>query len=387
LAVDDNEALRYSVVRSLREAGYQVKEARTGQEALALAAEIPDLILLDVNLPDMHGFEICKRIKSNPTTAHIPVLHVSATFVDPEARIEGLSSGADAYLVEPIDRGELVATVGALLRLKNAEILARQQAMIADNARQELAQLNATLEKRVTERTAELKQANDSLKELSARILEMQDEERKRIARELHDSVGQLLAAITMNNAFIFSEASKLTAPSVKALNENETIVQEILRGIRTMSHLLHPPLLDEAGLRSALQWYVDEFGDRSGISVVLECDPSVGRLPGNLETAIFRIVQECLGNVHRHSGSATAVIRLKIDGDRVNLEVSDQGNGISPEKREEMKSGFRAGVGLRSMHERVAQFQGELQIHSGSGGTTVTAMFPNQPTVYAETV
>jgi signal transduction histidine kinase len=383
--VDDNEALRYSVVRSLRDAGYQVVEARNGKEALALAAEKPDLILLDVNLPDMHGFEICRRIKSDAATAHIPILHVSSTFVDPEARIQGLASGADAYLAEPIDRGELVATVGALLRLKNAETTARQQALIADTARQQLAELNATLEARVAERTAELKQANESLKELSARILQMQDQERKRISRELHDGVGQLLAAIAMNNAVILGEGASLTPHAVKAVNENEHLVREILRGIRTMSHLLHPPLLDEAGLRSALQWYVDEFGQRSGIGVSLECDPELGRLPSELETAIFRIVQECLGNVHRHSGSATASIRLSITNSQIHLEVRDEGSGIPPEKQQELKSGMRAGVGLRSMQERVAQFQGELQIQSNPDGTTVRALLPCNPSVYAE--
>jgi DNA-binding response OmpR family regulator len=193
LTVDDNEALRYSLVRSLRDAGYQVVEARTGAEALARAAELPDLITLDVNLPDMNGFQVCRRIKADPTTTHIPILHVSSTFVDPQSRVQGLEGGADAYLAEPIDRAELVATVGALLRLKRAETMARQQAEAAEIARRELAQLNETLERRVAERTVELKTANDGLRELSGRILQLQDEERRRIARDLHDTVGQLL--------------------------------------------------------------------------------------------------------------------------------------------------------------------------------------------------
>src|SRR5262249_31953640 len=109
LTVDDNEALRYSLARSLRDAGYQVIEANSGEQALKLAAESPDLITLDVNLPDMMGFQVCRMIKNNPATAHIPVLHISATFVDPESRVRGLEQGADAYLAEPIDRAELVA--------------------------------------------------------------------------------------------------------------------------------------------------------------------------------------------------------------------------------------------------------------------------------------
>jgi len=380
LVVDDNDALRYSLARALREAGYEVLEARTGTEALALAGESPDLITLDVNLPDIDGFQVCRRLKGATGTSHIPILHISATCIDPEARVRGLEGGADAYLVEPIDRAELVATVGALLRLKNAETQARQQAEAAENARHELAQLNATLEKRVQDRTLELQTANESLRQLSARLLQMQDEERRRIARELHDSVGQLLAAMTMNNATISGEASKLSPAAAKALGENESMVREVLRSIRTMSHLLHPPLLDEAGLPAALQWYVDEFSERSGIEVDLRYPASPERLPNDLETTLFRIVQECLGNVHRHSGSNTASICLEITDGRARLEVSDHGVGISPERQHELKSGGRTGVGLRGMHERIAQLGGELEIQSSGEGTSVIATLPCVP-------
>jgi signal transduction histidine kinase len=384
LTVDDNEALRYSLARSLRDAGYQVVEAKTGAEALARAAELPDLITLDVNLPDMNGFQVCRRIKADPTTTHIPILHVSSTFVDPQSRVQGLEGGADAYLAEPVDRAELVATVGALLRLKKAETTARQQAQAAEKARLELAQLNATLEARVNERTAELRTANESLRELSARLLKMQDDERRRIARELHDSVGQLLAAISMNMAVVDKESEKLSPEAKKAFVENRSFVQQILQGIRTISHLLHPPLLDESGLPSALRWYVEEFSQRSGISVTLQFSPSFERLSSELETAVFRIVQECLGNIHRHSQSPTAEIRVTKSGDSVSLEVRDAGPGMPAEKQEQIKLGIRTGVGLRGMRERVAQLGGQLKIESDAGGTTVVATLPCTPSTPA---
>jgi signal transduction histidine kinase len=382
LMVDDSEAMRYSLSRALREAGYQVVEAKTGAEGLALAAQLPDLITLDVNLPDMSGFQVCRQIKSNPATTHIPILHVSATFVDPESRVQGLESGADAYLAEPVDRAELVATVGALLRLKQAETTARQQAEAAEAARRELSLLNATLEIRVNERTAELKTANASLRELSARLLQMQDEERRRIARELHDSVGQLLAAISMNMAVVERDIDKLSPEAKRAFTENRSFVQQILRGIRTISHLLHPPLLDESGLPSALSWYVEEFSERSGIDVTLECLPSLGRFSSELETAIFRIVQECLGNIHRHAQSPTATISLEKGDCCVRLVVSDQGRGISPDKQQHIGSGTRTGVGVRGMQERVAQLAGELKIESNGNGTTVIATLPCVPAI-----
>jgi signal transduction histidine kinase len=233
---------------------------------------------------------------------------------------------------------------------------------------------------RVSERTAELNIANEGLRELSGRILQLQDEERRRIARELHDSVGQLLAAISMNMAVLESELSSLSPQANKAFLENRAFVQQILQGIRTISHLLHPPLLDERGLPSALRWYVEEFSQRSGIQVSLDVSPGFERFTPELETAVFRIVQEGLGNIHRHSQSPTATIRLPADSDCLNLEIRDAGRGIPKEKQQQIKLGIRTGVGLRGMRERVTQMGGGLTIESDSGGTTILVTFPCAP-------
>jgi signal transduction histidine kinase len=234
------------------------------------------------------------------------------------------------------------------------------------------------LETRVEQRTAELDKANQSLRDLTARLLHFQDEERRRLARELHDSVGQTLAALSMNLSSVGADIRRLTKTAA-AVEDSEGLVKEMTAGIRTISYLLHPPLLDEAGLTSALRWYVEGLTARSEIGVDLEVPDNFGRLPKELETAIFRVVQECLTNVHRHSGSPIAEIRLSRSADDVQLEVRDKGKGIPPEKLSEMASTGAPGVGIRGMRERIHQLGGSLEISSaGSGkGTAVVVTLP----------
>jgi PAS domain S-box-containing protein len=232
-----------------------------------------------------------------------------------------------------------------------------------------LREAHEQLEARVGERTSELDRAQERLRMLSARLLQMQDDERRRIARELHDTAGQILVALNLNLVPVEEELQKNNSELVKPVTGSLRLIEELSRDLRTMSHLLHPPLLDEAGLHSAVRWYVEGFAERSKIGVDLELDPKVGRLPGELETAIFRIVQECLTNIHRHSGSSSASIAITRASRNVILEIRDQGKG--------MPMPVRAGVGIQGMGERVRQLGGKLEIESGSGGTRVKAIFP----------
>jgi len=229
------------------------------------------------------------------------------------------------------------------------------------------------LDERVKQRTAELDAANHGLRELSARLLQLQDDERRRFARELHDSVGQMLAALTMN---LSADIERLTK-TASSLTNSEALVQEMSKEVRTISHLLHPPLLDEAGLSSALRWYIDGFAERSKIKVDLEFPDDFGRLPRELEITIFRTVQECLTNIHRHSGSPTAKIRITRSGSRVRAEVEDRGKGIPLEKRIGMESAGTPGVGIRGMRERIRQLGGSLEINSDGKGTVIVARLP----------
>jgi signal transduction histidine kinase len=373
LTVDDNDALRYSLTRTLKEDGYKVLEARNGAEALRLADDGPDLITLDIHLPDTDGFEICKRLKGNPHTAHIPVLHISATFVEPEYRVRGLETGADGYLAEPISRDELLATVGALLRLKQAERAARANAIEAEKARKELKAAHDELEQRVEERTIQLAQKTEEIRQLTGKILMLQDDERRRLARELHDSTGQMLVAMKMALDQMSEEAKGRKIESLVA--ETIALNEDMSRQLRTMSYLLHPPLLDEVGLPSALHWYTDGFAQRSGVKVELEMSPDFGRLAADMEIALFRVVQECLTNIHRHSGSTTANIRLSRDLETVLAEIVDTGKGVSPKHLHKGK--VIPGVGLMGIQERMRQFGGSVEITSSENGTAVLARIP----------
>ena len=243
---------------------------------------------------------------------------------------------------------------------------------------EELRRGQDTLEKKVRQRTIQLDQANESLSDLTGRLLQLQDEERRRIARDLHDSIGQTTAVLGLNLSKIESEMEHLLQ-AINIVKDSQDIVRETSANVRTISYLLHPPLLDENGLSSALPWYIEGFSGRSGIPVKLELPDDVGRLSRDSEVAIFRVVQESLTNIHRHSGAANAHIRIVRSKRDVSVRIEDDGKGIPTPKLHEMASAATPGVGIRGMRERVRQLGGTLQIDSkGIGkGTVVVIRLP----------
>jgi len=224
-------------------------------------------------------------------------------------------------------------------------------------------------------RNAEILQQSEQLRDLSVRLLQAQDHERRHIARELHDSAGQTLAALGMTFARLAEDAKHNPTQLAAGFEDAQALVQDLTQEIRTASYLLHPPLLDESGLSSALDWYVQGLAERSGLEIDLEIGEEVERLPPEMELVIFRLVQECLTNIHRHSGSETAMIRISRKGDRIHVLVQDDGKGMSQDRLAEIQS-KGSGVGIRGMRERVRQFQGELTVESNALGTTISATF-----------
>ena len=499
MLADDNADMRQYLGRLLGER-YRVHAVANGEDAVHAAREMnADLVLSDVMMPGLDGFGVLRALRNDPKTQTMPVILLSARAGE-EARVEGLQAGADDYLVKPFTVRELLARVGAHLKMAGirtqATEMERRLRAEADLERSRLRDsfihapaamallsgsdhrftfLNSAflklvgrdsldtilgrsvrevlpeteeqgfnelldqvfetgeafaaterelvlrrkgkeetlycnfsyhpmrsvagevegilvhavdvteqvlarnqLEKRVKERTTELEEAEGRLRALSGKLLQAQDAERRRIARELHDSAGQILVAMKMNlvplEQRLASENPELAKIAVGSVN----LVDELSKELRTMSYLLHPPLLDESGLPLTLSWYVEGFWERSGIQVSLEVDPDLPRLPQEVEMTIFRIVQESLTNIHRHSESQSASLRIDHDATATRVEIRDQGRGI-PESNSKKILSIRTGVGIQGMQERVRQLSGTFEIRSGENGTSIIVILPNR--------
>ncbi len=217
--------------------------------------------------------------------------------------------------------------------------------------------------------------AEEAIRRLSGRLINIQDEERRRIAREIHDSLGQYLAGLKITIDLMGMPG---TENKKELLAESSQILEQCISETRTLSHLLHPPLLDEAGFASAARWFVNGFSQRSGIPIAIEMPEDFPRLPKSVEIALFRVVQESLTNVHRHSGSATASIRLIPQQDQVTLEVRDYGKGIPSFTLQQFRQdGTQTGVGLAGMRERIHELGGSFEIESDANGTCLEVSIP----------
>jgi signal transduction histidine kinase len=237
-----------------------------------------------------------------------------------------------------------------------------------------LAEREEALQKSRDKLELEVEHRTASLRQLSADLLRVQDDERRKIAREVHDSLGQYLVAVKMNLAQLSRESTRTEA---RYLTDSMQLLDQCLSEMRTISHLLHPPLLDESGLRSAAQWYVEGFSQRSGIAVLLRIDEQLGRLPQDVETALFRVLQESLTNVHRHSQSVKVDILIRLDGPQVAISIRDYGTGFSAERLKDIRTGRAGGVGLTGLRERIASLGGTFEVASASPGALINVNIP----------
>ncbi|MFZ0640431.1 MAG: response regulator [Candidatus Acidiferrales bacterium] len=344
LMVDDQPAKLLTYEAILAELGENLIKANSGKEALEqLLKNDIAVVLLDVSMPELDGFELADMIRQHPRFQKTAIIFISAVHLTDLDRLKGYERGAVDYISVPV----------------NPELLRAKVSIFAELHRNAL----------------QLEALNAELRRLSAGIIAAQDEERRRIARELHDSLGQDLAAAKMIIEGI--DLQNISPKSIgRVATEACSIIDHAMQQVRSMSHLLHPPMLDEVGLLSALQWYIDGFTKRSGIESSLEVQPSAfPRLAPDVEKAVFRIVQEALTNVFRHSKAHKAWVSVVKKDGQVISTVRDDGTGISAAIAE-----FRPGsigVGIAGMRQRVKELAGELRLANASPGTIVHFALP----------
>jgi signal transduction histidine kinase len=343
LMVDDQPAklLSYEVI--LNELGENLIKANSGREALEyLLKEDVAVVLMDVSMPEIDGFELADMIRQHPRFQKTAIIFISGVHLTDLDRLRGYERGAVDYISVPV----------------NPELLRAKVSVFAD----------------LNRKTRQLEVLNRELRTLSSSLITTQDDERRRIARELHDSLGQELSAAKMmtDKIVMLNRSSESKNEAVEISN----LIDHAIQQVRSISYLLHPPLLDEIGLQSALQFYLEGFTKRSGIDIQLETQPSnFPRLTPEMETAIFRIVQEAVTNVFRHSGASEAWVTLMKDDSQVIGTVRDNGKGITEGVVEGRPD--RIGVGIGGMRQRVKEFGGDLRIGNANPGTFVEVTVP----------
>lgn len=346
LMVDDQPAklLSYEVI--LNELGENLIKAHSGREALEVLLKMDvAVVLMDVSMPEIDGFELADMIRAHPRFHKTAIIFISGVHLTDLDRLKGYERGAVDYISVPV----------------NPELLRAKVSVFAELHR----------------KTQQLEVLNRELRTLSSNLIATQDDERRRIARELHDSLGQeLSAAKMMTDKIVMLNRS---AESTNEAAEISKLIDHAIQQVRSISYLLHPPLLDEIGLQSALQFYLEGFAKRSGIEISLDMQPaSFPRLASEMETAIFRIVQEAVTNVFRHSGASEAWVTVMKNDHQVVGTVRDNGKGIAAGITEGRQD--RIGVGIGGMRQRVKEFGGDLRIENANPGTCVEVTVPIEP-------
>lgn len=343
LLVDDRHGKLLACEAILTELGENIIKAYSATEALAALLKYDVAVaLIRVGARDLDAFALAEMIRQHPHFRDTSIIFVSAGALSDRDLLNGYEHGAVDFISIPIIPELLCARVKVFAELHR--------------------------------KTRQLETLNRGIRDLSSRLITTQDEERRRIARELHDGLGQELTAAKMTTDAI-CKLSRWPDLSTRA-EELSALIDGALTQVRSLSHLLHPPLLEETGLLSTVQWYLDGLTKRSGIRTVLEVQPlDFPRLPEELETALYRIIQEALTNVFRHSGAKNAWVLLSKEEDRLIASVRDDGKGI-PEQVAKLRPGT-TGVGIGGMRQRLAELGGELHLENNHPGTLVEVIVP----------
>jgi len=358
LIVDDEVANVHLLEQVLRRAGHtNLRSTTDSRQVLALYEEVePDLILLDLRMPHLTGFEVLDELRLRTVPGHdVPVLVLTAD-VTREALRAAFQAGASDFLTKPFDHDEVLLRVRNLLETRLLRL--------------ELLDQNRILEGRVRERTAQERLARERLEALSRQLVDVQEAEKRELARELHDQIGQMLTALRMALRMCMRPAPE----QGKHLEEAEALVKELLERVRGLALDLRPAMLDDLGVLEALLWHFEQYTARTAVQVVLRHSGLERRFPAATETAAYRIVQEALTNVARHANVDKVEVGLWVDSDGLMVQIEDQGVGFDAEAA--LVRGTT--TGLSGMRERATLLGGWLRITSSPGeSTTLTAMLP----------
>jgi signal transduction histidine kinase len=358
--------------RVLRESEVTVSALSTVDNlAEAITEDAGAVIMAEEALHNGTIGKLAQKISAQPPWSDFPVIVLTGSGLSTASTESAVRSRAPlgnvTLLERPLRPVTLISAVRSALLARRRQYEVRDHLRERQAAEEALRRAHNALESLVEERTA-------ALRRLSVKLLRVQDEERRRIARELHDSLGQDLTAAKISLDMLAQESEDSAH-----LREIRKLVDRCISDTRTLSHLLHPPLLDEAGFVSAARWYVEGFGRRSGIAAKLELPEHLTRLPRGAETALFRILQEALTNVHRHSGSRAVDVRVTESESKVVLTVKDYGMGVPREVLDRFWKTGNVGVGLAGIRERLKELGGFLEIESNLDGTRLRATIPVQ--------
>lgn len=350
LMVDDQVGKLLSYEAILGDLGENLIKAHSGREALdhLLKTDVA-VVLLDVSMPELDGYDLAEMIRQHPRFQRTPIIFISAVLLSDVDRLKGYERGAVDYISVPV--------VPELLRAKVS--------IFVDLYR----------------KTRQLEALNHELQLLSSSLIAAQDQERRRIARDLHDGLGQELCGAKMMVDCIRTQDQSIEWKE-RAAAEASALIDQAIQQVRSISHLLHPPMLDEVGLQSSVQWYLDGLTNRSGLETSLEIQPKdFPRLGPELETTIFRIVQEALTNVYRHAEAQKATIKLAIGDGGIVITVRDDGKGV-PDSIADFEAN-EIGIGIAGMRQRVKELGGDLRLRKGNPGTLLEATIPVQSAVF----
>lgn len=358
--------------RVLRQSGVKALTVSSARAlALAISENAGCAVVSEEVLRDAQIRLLTQELANQPAWSDFPMIVLTGggtSMAATELAVRSRASLGNVSLLErPLRPATLISAVRSALVARQRQYEIRDHLRERDQAEDALRRAHDTLESLVEQRTA-------ALRRLSARLLRVQDEERRRIARELHDSLGQYLIAAKINLDLV-ARAGNEREPQLREARE---LIDRAIADMRTLSHLLHPPLLDEAGFVSAAKWYVEGFGRRSGMKAELEISENFIRLAPEFETALFRVLQEALTNVHRHSGSPSVQVRLRMEASSITLTIEDHGKGIPSDILQRFReNGTSVGVGLAGMRERIKELGGMFEIESSRSGTILKVAIP----------